>query len=275
MKVNKLNIECNSIYAVGDIHGVFNSVVSMMKRYNITNSIVICCGDCGLGFNSVDGTKTLLNKLNKECKQRNVHIVMFRGNHDDPSFFNNPFIGSEYIHPVPDYTVLNDSILLVGGATSIDRVYRMQLKEQAVKKYMLYHPGKTEDEAKLNTTNYYWPDEAPVFDAEALNDIAEQHISIKHVCTHTCPSFCDPQSKDGIKEWGKYDSELFSVIDNERNVMDSILNELKQQGQPIDTWTYGHYHRHHSDVIDGIKFTMLDAVLSDGDYPDWIEIKNN
>ena len=273
MQAKSLYLDTKQIYAVGDIHGIFSSLISMIKRYEITDSAIIVCGDCGLGFYGMDATKAQLKRLNNVCKKQNVTIVMFRGNHDNPEYFKHGKLASNII-PIEDYTVINQTILCVGGATSIDRQYRMQLKNKYCADYLKYHPGSTLEEAMVNTPNVYWEDEAPVYDEEAMNTIKEAGYKISTVCTHTCPSFCDPISKDGISSWIKADPELESVIDNERNVMDQISEKLKLDEHPVDTWIYGHYHRHHIDVIEGIKYIMLDAVTSDGGNVDWCEIIN-
>jgi len=274
--INKVNIPVEAIYAVGDIHGCFSSLVSMIKTYNINHSGIIVCGDCGLGFYSKEATKVALEKLNRLCRDRQTYIIMFRGNHDDPAFFNNKIVTTKYILPVPDYTILNDTILMVGGATSIDRKWRMSEKQRMMDAYLKWHKGATEEDAATHTNNIYWADEAPVFNQDAFNEINKQGIVIKHVCTHTSPSFCEPQSKDGIEAWGKNDETLFADIDYERHVMDLIWDELKVvQNQPLESWTYGHYHKHCTDVRDDVKFTMLGAVITDGMRPDWIEIRDH
>jgi DNA repair exonuclease SbcCD nuclease subunit len=267
-----LNITTNNIYAVGDIHGYFASIISTVKRYEITDSCIIVCGDCGLGFSKWDATKTQLSRLNELCKKHNITIVMFRGNHDDPSFFTRGKITSNII-PVPDYTVINDSILCVGGATSIDRQYRMQLKNKVFCEYLKYHPLCGIEEAKKNTPDFYWENELPVYDEAKLNEIKEAGINITTVCTHTCPTFCDPISKDDINEWIKADPDLNDCIDAERGVMDRVYDKLIADGHPVKDWIYGHYHRRSMQFINDIKFIMLDAVKYEGGNVDWIEIR--
>lgn len=266
------NIDVKTIYAVGDIHGYFGSLISMIKRYEITDSCIIVCGDCGLGFNKWDATKAYLKRLNDTCKKQNVMTVMFRGNHDDPDFFTKGNITSN-IMPVPDYAVINGSILCVGGGTSIDRQYRKQLKDKACYQYFKYHPCCSIEEAMDNTSNFYWENELPVYDEEKLNEIKENGITITTVCTHTCPSFCDPLTKDGIKEWIKADPDLSVCIDEERHVMDCLYQKLLDDGHPLKEWVYGHYHRHNFQVINDINFIMLGAVTYDGCNADWREIK--
>ena len=62
--MNNISIQAEAFYAVGDIHGYFSSLISMIKRYEITNSCIIVCGDCGLGFYNWTSTKAQLKKLN-------------------------------------------------------------------------------------------------------------------------------------------------------------------------------------------------------------------
>ena len=272
MEPKILNFRPNTpIYVVGDIHGVFNSLIAMIKRYEIKDSVIIVAGDCGLGFHTKSSTKEQVKKLERTCKNHNNTIVMIRGNHDDPSWFTGKL--TKRILPVPDYTVINDCVLCVGGATSIDRVYRLDEHTQRIAKYKQYHPGATQEEIAENICRSYWPNEAPVYDEEALNEIKNRGIKIRHVVTHTCPSMCDPITKDGLRYWMRFDLDLADDVDNERNVMDQILNKLNLDVHPLETWTYGHYHRHNRERLEGIDFTMLGAVLNDNCCVDWIEVK--
>lgn len=269
--MNNISIQAEAFYAVGDIHGYFSSLISMIKRYEITNSCIIVCGDCGLGFYKWDSTKVQLKKLNTLCKKNNVTIVMFRGNHDDPAFFTQGNITSNII-PVPDYTVINGTILCVGGGTSIDRQYRMALKNKYCMDYFKYHPSCSLEEVMENTPNVYWKDEAPVYNEIDLNEIKEAGLNITTVCTHTCPSFCDPVSKDGIQSWIEQDPALEFDISEERKVMDLVYEKLNADGHQVKDWIYGHYHRHNMMMVDDTRFLMLDAVVYEGGNIDWVEI---
>ena len=109
--INKLDIPCNDVFAIGDLHGYFNSLIGMIKRYDIENSCIVICGDCGLGFYKPNYYTTQFNKISDVCRKRNDKVIMVRGNHDDPSYFNEGKANTKYVIAVPDYTVLNDSIL--------------------------------------------------------------------------------------------------------------------------------------------------------------------
>lgn len=121
MKLNKINID-KPIIVVGDVHGYYNTVVSFIKNNNISNFILLFAGDTGCGFSSKNSLQVQLQKLDKICVKNNINVLMLRGNHDDPSYFNTdePFEFGN-IKCIPDYTLINNEVLCIGGATSIDR----------------------------------------------------------------------------------------------------------------------------------------------------------
>ena len=272
--MNKLNFN-KPIYVVGDIHGYFQSLVAQIKRYDLNDCVIVVAGDCGVGFSSAKGLMYSLYDLNNICEKRNIDIVFVRGNHDDPDYFNSeePFHYGK-IQCVPDYTVINDETLCIGGATSIDRIYRQNDYEKRRRDYLRYH-----DETKIDQEVFksYWENEHPYFSQDFFKGAREQGLEIKHVITHTCPSSCVPQTKDGISHWLNYDKDLSKDLDIERSIMDKILEALKEY--PLQSWTYGHYHFHYDEYIhtddfpNGIKFTLLSAVIMAGGYPDMVEIK--
>lgn len=270
--VNLLRLNTESVFCVGDIHGDFESIIGWIKRYDLTNSTLIFCGDCGFGFNKVEYYKQIINKINKECKKRNVYCLFGRGNHDDPSYFNGKSFKNGFIRTLNDYTVIetysiedegciltpNKTILWVGGATSIDRMYRLAKMEQNAREYMHWHFNVPYEEALKRCPQLYWKDEQPIYDEEKLNEINESGIKVEYVCTHTCPSFCEPTGKNEIQPWLIKDENLATDLDYERHVMDNVHLFLKNNNHPLKAWYYGHYHYHKFYVIDNIKFYLLD-----------------
>lgn len=270
--MNILKINTNAVFCVGDIHGNFESIIGQIKRYDLTDSAILFCGDIAFGFNKPDYYNQIIGKIRKECKKRNVYILFIRGNHDDPSYFNGNLFKRGFVQTVADYTVvqfypMSDpektlaptfSFLCVGGATSVDRTDRIARMEQFAREYMRYHHGLDFDEAYRRCQQLYWVDEQPFFSQEAFDEIKERGIVIDNVCTHTCPSFCQPTTKDGILGWAKRDERLLTDVDHERDVMDKIYNQLVLDEHHINGWYYGHYHYHHFDCIDGVKYYMLD-----------------
>ena len=72
----------------------------------------------------------------------------------------------------------------------------------------------------------YWENEAPVYQADLLNTI-NQHFAIDTVITHTAPSFCELQSKNGLATWAANDEgNLMADVEDERQALDDIHEHL-------------------------------------------------
>lgn len=282
--INVLKFNVETSFFIGDIHGEFKGLKSCIKKYDLKNCLLFCCGDIGFGFEKLQHYKDLIPKLNKLCKSNNVYVIFIRGNHDDPSYFDNTTINYSNIKAVSDYTIvqvfdINDkekynplhSVLCIGGATSIDRTYRIGVMNKNIKDYIRYHQC-TLDEAKKNIKKLYWENEHPILNKPLLDDIKNANIKIDVVCTHTCPSNAQPISKDGILYWCLQDNNLEEDLNIERCIMDQIKVNLLDDGHLLTHWIYGHYHYRNYEVIDDIKYVMLD-MMRNGNY-DYYELKN-
>jgi predicted phosphodiesterase len=235
------------IVVCGDIHGDFNSLVyKMCIQYHLTDTLLIVAGDCGFGFDKPGYYEQVFNRNSARLGKSNNWILMVRGNHDDPAYFEEERISHSRFRTVPDYSTVQacgHNILCVGGAVSIDRGYR--------KDHDSRHPS--------SCTASYWKDEVPVYDDSAIADI-DKAFRVDTVVTHTAPSFCELISKNGLSEWAKQDSELLADCSEERSVMDRLFGHLKSAGHPISHWYYGHFHQSWNSEIDGVLFTMLDIM---------------
>lgn len=224
----------SNIVAVGDVHGKFGELGYRIRElYKITDSIIVLCGDIGMGFHKYNYYVDEFKKLNNIAKKNNNLIFGVRGNHDDPEYFNGTF-GFSNIFLVTDYTVLEtkeNKILFVGGGISIDRIYRT-----------------------LNKS--YWENEFPVYDEEKLKSVGDIDIII----THSAPSFVYPLTKDGIKKWLMYDTNLEKDCNNERLVFDKIYDFLKKQNKPPKYWIYGHYHMSFVEKYETTNFKVVDEL---------------
>ena len=216
----------------------------------IRTALVIVAGDCGFGFEKAGYYDQVFRRIKKRLTQNNCWVIMMRGNHDDPAFFEQNKSGHTLVEhkrwrTVPDYTVVQvcgHNVLCVGGAISVDR--QIRLRE------MTRLPGK----------QCYWTNEAVRYDAEALEAIAEAGLKVDIVVTHTAPSFCEYRSKQGLFTWAQYDPALMDDCDAERMTMDAILGHLKHNGHPVERWYYGHFHNSWHAEIDGIWYKMLDIM---------------
>ena len=110
-----------------------------------------------------------LDEMPSRMNQANNWIVFVRGNHDNPAYFDGATFYYKRFIAVPDYTILqacNHTILCVGGAISIDRIYR--INEWNKRKYRVHSNESQENDIPRNL---YWKNEAPIYDADKMNTI--------------------------------------------------------------------------------------------------------
>lgn len=237
----------------GDIHGEFEAIVFKLNRYS--NAVLVVCGDIGMGFHKEEYYLTLFKKLNLKLSKKNNYLLLFRGNHDDPAYFDGSFKKYKHIYLLSDYTIVSvkqTHILCIGGATSIDRKYRIENERRSGRKT-------------------YWGDaELPCFDESKLNEINRDFPdSIAVLATHTVPSFAYPTTKQNIETWLKSDEGLEKTIDEERAVMDKVFTKLQENQNNISDWYYGHFHEHKLEQHYGINFRLCDC----GEINEFRELK--
>ena len=249
-KTYNIDETITDIYVVGDLHGLFPTFKYKIRESEIKNGLIIVAGDCGFGFEKEEFYRQVYNKMKKVLLGQNVHIVFVRGNHDDKSYFDGEKINFPNFLAVPDYSVLkfnhgdiSRNILCVGGATSIDRRWRIRENTQ-------YTNGKKS----------YWADEFPVYEPEILNEIKNDGINIDIVVTHSSPSFAPLTDKNGIQNFIAFDPSLTEDINYERLTLTKLYDHLvKQDKHPVKLWLYGHFHQHVlSYSEEDVKFIMLD-----------------
>lgn len=244
--------EAKSIVVSGDIHGDFTQLVfKCCNQYGMKDTLIIVAGDCGFGFKRPGYYENIYKKCRNRLAQANNWLVFVRGNHDNPAYFLEGRIRHKRWMTVPDYSVIKasgHSILCVGGATSVDRLYRIMDKR--------WHPIKTDD---LLAPNVYWPNEQPAFDEIKLDEI-DMAFAIDTVITHTSPSFCELKTHQGLHNWAMRDEDLLDDVKYERKVMDKLQSFLIDKKHPLRFWYYGHYHQSWHKEIDGVIYHMLDCM---------------
>lgn len=237
----------NEVYFTGDIHGEFRKFTySIVTQLGLRDCLVVVCGDIGMGFYKRGYYADEFQRMQKKLSEVNVTAVMFRGNHDNPDYFDSEEF-SEYqydgaypnVYLVPDLTILETCVgkaLCVGGALSIDRSMRTE--------------GVS-----------WWSNEKMVLPTETeFEEISKESIDI--VATHCCPLVCGPRFNDAMG-FENVDKFIMSELQNERMDFDDLLYALKAKN-PIKQWFYGHFHGHYSDWIDNVRFIGLDMLRNSG-----------
>lgn len=233
------------IVKIGDIHKDFKWLAHTISKYDIRDASIIQVGDFGVGFTLKKKDMASLRFLNKQALQRNNHLYVIRGNHDDPSWFQGNIKFSN-VNLLKDYSVLtldNQRVLFVGGAVSIDRLPNLLQKDEFGRPWK----GRTEGRD-------YWKDETFVLDENKIREL--RNIDI--VITHSCPFFAFPFGFAHINNWINNDPELYNDLMNEREDIGKMYEILKENGNNIKKWYYGHYHMYNKMDYQGTDFILID-----------------
>jgi len=250
-KTYNFDISPKNVWVCGDCHGEFDLLKYKIRESGITDGVIIVAGDCGFGFEKPEYYKQTYNKIKRILKERNVTVIFIRGNHDDLTYFDGEKIDFEYWKAVPDYSILSFSpiggingeihnVLCVGGAISIDRLWRKQHES--------------------TNSRLYWNNEIPIYSPEILDEINEDGVKITTVITHSAPSFAPLHDKNFIQSFIQYDKALIEDIAYERLTLTQIYDHLvKKDKHDVKLWCYGHFHQHALTYSEeDVKFIMLD-----------------
>ena len=207
------------IYITGDMHGDIQTFKNIMGKITckLENTLIVL-GDLGANY--------YLNKTDKKFKniisQYNINLFVIRGNHDaNPAnlnymkeikkYGNIGYIEEEYPNIFyakngEVYNIENNTFLVLGGAYSVDKWYRLE------KGYKWFADEQMTEEEKQNFWN-------------------KNITKVDTILSHTCPYANRP-------------IHLFltqidqSTVDNS---MENFLDEVKLKVE-YKNWSFGHYH---------------------------------
>jgi hypothetical protein len=218
-------LRSNHLILLGDTHGIQPTIWDVQN--NIPEGADVChVGDFGAGFGDEDHLR--IDKLNDECKAKDIRMYIIRGNHDDPGYW--PLTKSNVLL-IEDYTYLKFengmTALCVGGAISIDRSCSHRVEGRS-----------------------YWKDEVTVFEPGLCEkcDI---------VIMHDAPTYFNHPCKSLLHDWiglCDQDDNLFDDVKAQRECMDRILEIAKP-----DRVYGGHFH----DVCHGERDGMIYRCLAE------------
>ncbi len=231
------------IYITGDTHGDFSRIYK--SKFNESDMLVIV-GDSGINYfdNKHQFTKECKTKLNSLSNK----IFAIQGNHEkratnintykEIEFYNGKALAEdEYpniifaidgeIYNLPITDTINKRCIVIGGAYSVDKYYRL--------------------ERGLN----WWEDEQP---SEAIKNYVEKQLednnwNIDYVISHTCPYDFRP-------------TEWFLPMINQNKVDNSTEYWLQHIYNKIsfDKWYCGHFHGDKINSKANIRFLFRDIV---------------
>lgn len=223
----------SNIYFTGDIHGNFEPFVFYITvQKQLHDTTVFVAGDIGIGFYKLNYYLDTFKRLNKKLAKYNIQVYFIRGNHDNPIYFTENSPIDEYyshIHFVKDYeiiTIENHNILCIGGATSVDKIYRKENETWWAEEYVHY------------------------FDINKIVNIENVDI----VVSHAAPMFVSPKYER--ISWMSDETDLYAKRD--RNILSNVYFELYKQ---LKYWFHGHYHMHYETIVPNDNFNEHEKVL--------------
>lgn len=217
-----------AVYITGDTHGKFDKIKSFSNRLDLSSDdVIVILGDAGLNFFlDVRDTygKKKLSKLkptifcihgNHECRPHRISTYKtkeFMGGTVwyEEEYPNIVFAKDGEIYNMPSKNGTIHRVLVIGGAYSVDKYYR------------------------LSRGGIWFSDEQPSAEikAEVESVLAQNNWEIDDIFTHTAPLIFEPI------EW--FISGLDqSVVDKSTEIwLQSILERLNWFGR----WYFAHYH---------------------------------
>ena len=225
----------------GDTHG---GVSTISRVCNISRNMpeckpeetgIIILGDAGLNFylNNTD------KKYKKLLNSQGYHIYCVRGNHEERPenipgmilvedinvdnfvWLEEAYPNIRYFVDGNVYNINGKNALVIGGAYSVDKWYR------------LARAGYSKDEAETANPKKCGWFKSELQTAEEMDEITEKVVGKRFdfVLSHTCPLSWEPNDLflNGIDQ---------SQVDKSMELwMDELLNKIDWR-----VWLFGHYH---------------------------------
>lgn len=246
MELKNYNLSDKSIVCIGDIHGEFPTLRftlnNYIKKYNLTNTAFIVCGDCGFFKDTLSLWKQKCQKkIDNILSLSNNELYLFRGNHDNPLWFTDnteEIIGnSQTIKVLKDYDILESNvygkILIIPGAISIDRSLRIKGLD-------------------------WWEDEGIL---KLSDDELRSIEKINIIMSHSLPYFTKLSTLqlEAFENREKYFGSQFNLLSSDLEIDIQYLIKV-QSFVNATQWISGHYHMSSENIINDVKYISLDIM---------------
>ena len=225
------------VAVTGDIHGEI-SRIEIFAGYNSTTlkDILIVLGDAGINFYGKERDKYKKEKLkeqdltifcihgNHEMRPQNIDTYVTKEWHGGVVYYEEEYPNILFAKDGEIYNINGKSVLVIGGAYSIDKYYRLRMG----------YP--------------WWEDEQP---SDEIKNYVENQLDkvgwkVDIVLSHTCPLKYEPV------EWFMAGIDQSMVDKSTEKWLDNIENHLE-----YNKWYCGHFHG--EKVIDKVKF-MIESI---------------
>lgn len=239
------------LFFLGDTHGEnmgIGKLVQTKTADRFHRKAVIHVGDFGIGFKSSTAKEIrMLDKLNTILIENRICLFVVRGNHDDPSWFDNT-------SPVSNITFVKDHTLL-----SIE----LPEKENPVKIYC--NGGAVSIDRTKGT---YFADEK--FTCPNDNELLEIPTDLDVIVTHNRPLGCHPTVyNSAVMRWCTVDGTLDFDLRKEQVEMKRMFDSIRERNDTRNNIVhyFGHYHWSHKERIGDIAhITLAIAELTEYNY---------
>lgn len=224
------------IYITGDKHGNYSDIFYFCNKYKTSiNDIMIILGDAGINY-YLDNRDYILKEKLKELP---ITLFCIHGNHEERPYnistyktklFKSGIVYYEEEYPnilfakdAEIYDFNNNKTLVIGGAYSIDKNFRL------IMGYKWYKSEQPNNEIK----------------SEVKKVLKDNNYKIDIILSHTCPYKYMPYEvfMSGIDQ-SKVDNTTEEFLDK----IESTVNYKR--------WYCGHFHT--DKIIDKIRFMMYD-----------------
>ena len=231
--IENTNTSYDRLFILGDTHGENTCIAPHLLKGKAEPGelkAIIHVGDFGIGFCTTNAEEIKnLTILSKRLKDNNVTLYIVRGNHDDPSWFNEPrgFYEYDNIIFIPDHTLLTLNlkespkpikIYCNGGAISVDR------------------------SRKVLDINY-WTDEK--FTCPSPEELLEIPTDLDIIITHSRPLGIEPTTYNTmVMNYCNRDMQLDADLTKEQIDMKRMFDSIKERNDNRNNIIhyFGHFH---------------------------------
>lgn len=230
------------VYLTGDTHGQFERVFDFCERIGtMTSDVMVILGDAGFNYH----LNIRDRKRKKQANEQSITWFCIKGNHEKYAgalpFYEEreAFEGIVYVEPgYPNILFAKDGevytfkvdgvdkkVLVIGGAYSVDRYYRIALGLK------------------------WFADEQPSDKTKCIVErkIDELDGKVDYVFSHTCPERFEP------REWFLDGIDQSTVDKSTEKWLDNVYDKLE-----TDRWYCGHYH---GEKLDGNVRFLSEGVI--------------